>query len=258
LLTESISRPAISPCPREPATTSCGDEAERGPVAAYLGHGLPHGAQRVDTAVDADDDGPALVLSAHVVLLESMTAVLAARLLPLQATVTRIVTLDLLSPSPMGSCDIVGCLDTPTAGVCGAAVRLHGRQVARWTVGLIIHELAWNLGRHDELLASFTPLTFIGNVTGAGLVLLLSVDDQPQRFPAELAGEVVESGAPADDPLQVSRTRGASSPADNLADVRDTRCLGPAMDVGGSRLQRSSVPGGRGHDCQPSRYPPLA
>ena len=177
-----------------------------------------------------------------------------------------------------------------------------------------LHELAWNLGRHDELLASFTPLTFVGNhdvtriaskltnpthlghavavlmtvggvpsvyagdeqaftgvkeerehgddavrppfpdtpadlapfggpahevhqrliglrrrhpwlvharstvehVTnttlalrsiprdgGAGLVLLLSVDDKPQRFPAELAGKVVESAAPADDPLQV-------------------------------------------------------
>ena len=26
-----------------------------------------------------------------------------------------------------------------------------------------LHELAWNLGRHDELLASFTPLTFVGN-----------------------------------------------------------------------------------------------
>ena len=177
-----------------------------------------------------------------------------------------------------------------------------------------LHELAWNLGRHDELLASFMPLTFVGNhdvsriaskltnpthlghavavlmtvggvpsiyagdeqaftgvkedrehgddavrppfpdtpadlapfgapihevhqrliglrrrhpwlvhartavehVTnttlalrsvprdgGAGLVLLLSVDDQPQRFPAELTGEVVESAAPADHPLQV-------------------------------------------------------
>jgi glycosidase len=177
-----------------------------------------------------------------------------------------------------------------------------------------LHELAWNLDRHDEMLASFTPLTFIGNhdvtriaskltnpahlghavavlmtvggvpsiyagdeqaftgvkeegehgddavrpafpdtpaelapfgaaahevhqrliglrrrhpwlvharttvehVTnttlalrstphggGPGLVLLLSVDDQPQRFPAELAGEVVESAAPAEDPLQM-------------------------------------------------------
>ena len=26
-----------------------------------------------------------------------------------------------------------------------------------------LHELAWNLGRHDELLAAFTPLTFVGN-----------------------------------------------------------------------------------------------
>jgi cyclomaltodextrinase / maltogenic alpha-amylase / neopullulanase len=26
-----------------------------------------------------------------------------------------------------------------------------------------LHELAWNLARHDKLLASFTPLTFIGN-----------------------------------------------------------------------------------------------
>ena len=26
-----------------------------------------------------------------------------------------------------------------------------------------LHELAWNLGRHGELLASFTPLTFVGN-----------------------------------------------------------------------------------------------
>jgi cyclomaltodextrinase / maltogenic alpha-amylase / neopullulanase len=177
-----------------------------------------------------------------------------------------------------------------------------------------LHELAWNLGRHDELLEAFTPLTFVGNhdvtriaskltnpthlghavavlmtvggipsvyagdeqaftgvkeerehgddavrppfpdtpadlapfgasthevhqrliglrrrhpwlvharttvehVTntmlalrsvprdgGTGLVLLLSVDDQPQHFPAELTGEVVESAAPADDPLQV-------------------------------------------------------
>jgi cyclomaltodextrinase / maltogenic alpha-amylase / neopullulanase len=38
---------------------------------------------------------------------------------------------------------------------------------------------------------------------GAGLVLLLSVDEQPQRFPDELAGEVVESATPAGDPLEV-------------------------------------------------------
>jgi hypothetical protein len=38
---------------------------------------------------------------------------------------------------------------------------------------------------------------------GAGLVLLLSVTTSRNASPAELTGEVVESAAPADDPLQV-------------------------------------------------------
>ena len=39
--------------------------------------------------------------------------------------------------------------------------------------------------------------------SSTGLVLLLSVDDQPQRFPAQLSGEIVDSAAAAGDPLQM-------------------------------------------------------
>ena len=67
--------------------------------------------------------------------------------------------------------------------------------------------------RHPWLVQAHTTVEHVTNTTlalrsthrhgGAGLVLLLSVDDQSQRFPAELTGEVVESAAPADDPLQM-------------------------------------------------------
>ncbi len=67
--------------------------------------------------------------------------------------------------------------------------------------------------RHPWLVHARTTVEHITNTTlalrsiprdrGAGLVLLLSVDDKPQRFPAELAGEVVESATPAGDPLHV-------------------------------------------------------
>ncbi len=67
--------------------------------------------------------------------------------------------------------------------------------------------------RHPWLVHARTSVLHVTNTTlalrstprggGAGLVLLLSVDEQPQRFPDELAGEVVESATPAGDPLEV-------------------------------------------------------
>lgn len=67
--------------------------------------------------------------------------------------------------------------------------------------------------RHPWLVHARTTVEHVTNTTlalrsvpadgGPGLVLLLSVDDQSQRFPDHFAGEVVESAEPADDPLEL-------------------------------------------------------
>jgi cyclomaltodextrinase / maltogenic alpha-amylase / neopullulanase len=67
--------------------------------------------------------------------------------------------------------------------------------------------------RHPWLAQARTRVEHVTNTTlalrsvprdgGAGLVLLLSVDDAPQRFPDALAGEVVESSDPAGDVLEL-------------------------------------------------------